>query len=404
MRIRLALWLPIFVCACLPATRCLSQVQAGGYLAETAAARQEVIQAETVTIQKLNLGEARLGKNRFSAAVRNNTESYVTLLVDLRADPGLWLRKWQRQLLFLLTPREEKEIEAEYKFLRLSPEGWLRVGFAFPQVKSHGVTDVPSFFFQKKYHVGWGNKAVDYKVSQRFEERQTKRFRIYYLPHSLAASDMSTIVEQRESAFRRISDMLGVGYREPIRLFLFPDAEVKKRETGHTGDGFAFGNIMGEIYSEKTKLDPYHELTHILAGQLGDPPAMFNEGFAVYVSELMRTDALKFLGSPGKKVDDVVAAQRKEGKLIPLEGLFAFTEIGSEESRSTTSYPEAASFVKFLIEKYGLDKFRLAYKSLENSSGAEVIRKNKQAYREICGKLPSEMEPEWLRSLPIGKN
>jgi hypothetical protein len=373
--------------------------QTGDYLSELAAARQEVIQTETLAIQKLDLGEPHPGKNRFMALVKNKTNQILTLGLDLRTEPGVWPSGWQVQFLFLVWPAGEREIEAEYEFTHLTPEATLRVRFFFPQVTAGGVTQFGDFFFQKKYFVGKGNKAVDYDLSQHFLEHDSEHFRIYFFPSSLAARDASAIAAQRESAFQKVSELLGVAYSEPVRLFFFPDGETKSRETGHTGDGWAFGRTIVEVYNEQTELDPFHELTHILAGRLGDPPALFNEGFAVYVSELMGADALKPLGSPGKKVDAAVVAHRNEGKFIPLDKLFAFTDIGPEESQPTISYPEAASFVKFLISKYQLEKFRQAYKSLQNSDDEATIHKNQQTFREIYGKLPSELEPEWLNSL-----
>jgi hypothetical protein len=377
--------------------------QTRDYLSELAAARQEVIQTETLTIQKLELGEPHPGKNRFTALVKNKTNQILTLGLDLRTEPGGWPSGWQVQFLFLVWPAGKREIEAEYEFSHLTPEASLRVGFFFPEVTAGGVTQWGGNFFQKKYFVGRGNKAVDYDLSQRFLKHDSEHFRIYFFPASLAARDVSAIAAQRESAFRKISELLGVAYPEPIRLFFFPDGDTKRRETGHTGDGWAFDRTIVEVYNEQTKLDPYHELTHILAGRLGNPPALFNEGFAVYVSELMGADALKALGSPGKKVDEAVVAHRNEGKFIPLDKLFAFADIGPEESQPTISYPEAASFVKFLIAEYQLEKFRQAYKSLENSDNEATMHKNQQTFRQIYGKLPSELEPEWLNSLAAEK-
>ncbi len=371
--------------------------QTHDYLSEVARARQEVIQTEALTIQKLDLGVPHPGKNRFSALVKNNTDKILTLGLDLRAEPGVWPYGWHVQSLFLVWPQFERQIEAEYEFNHLTPEATLRVRFFFPEVAAGGVTQIGAPFFQKKYFVGKGNKAVDYDPSQRFQEYSSEHFRIYFFPASLAARDHSSIAAQRESAFRKISELLGVADSDPVRLFFFPDGETKAHDTGHRGDGWAFNRTIVEVYNDQTKLDPYHELTHILAGRLGDPPALLNEGFAVYVSESLGADALKSLGSPGMKVDEAVAAHRKQGKFIPLDRLFAFTDIGPDESQPTISYPEAASFVKFLIAKFQLEKFRQAYKSLENSDDPATVRKNQQTFREIYGKLPSELEPEWQK-------
>jgi len=373
------------------------------YLSELAAARQEVIQTETLTIQKLDLGEPHPGRNHFTALVKNKTDKTLTLGLDLRTEPGVWPSGWQRQFLLLLWPAGEQQIEEEYEFVHLTPEATLRVRFFFPQVAADGVTQLGKNFFERRFFVGRGNKAVDYDLAQRFREQDTAHFHIYYFPSSSASRDAVAIAAQRESAFLRISELVGITDSEPVRLFFFPDAETKTRDTGHIGAGWAFDRTIVEVYNEQTKLDPYHELTHILAARLGEPPALFNEGFAVYVSELMGADALKFLGSPGKKVDEAVVAYRKEGKFVPLEKLFAFTDIGPEESQPTISYPEAASFVKFLIAKYQLDKFRQAYKSLVNGEDPTTLQKNQQTFCEIYGKPPQELEPEWLKSLRLEK-
>src|SRR5208337_2901695 len=142
--------------------------QARDYLSELAAARQEVIQTGTLTIQKLELGEPHPGKNRFTALVKNKTNQVLTVGLDLRAEPGVWPYGWQVQFLFLVWPAGEREIEAEYEFRHLTPEASLRVRFFFPQVTAGGVTRFGDSFFQKKYFVGRGNKAVDYDLSQRF--------------------------------------------------------------------------------------------------------------------------------------------------------------------------------------------------------------------------------------------
>src|SRR6185369_11438722 len=135
---------------------------------------------------------------------------------------------------------------------------------------------------------------------------------------------------RRLSSRYRICSMLSMSRK--IRLVFYPDAETKRKEIGHAGAGYAFSNNIVEVYNEKTKLDPFHELAHILAGKLGDPHAMFNEGFAVYISEKLGSDALRYLGSAGKTIDAVTGEHFKEEKLFKLEDLLGFTEIGSEKS------------------------------------------------------------------------
>jgi hypothetical protein len=133
------------------------------------------------------------------------------------------------------------------------------------------------------------------------------------------------------------------------------NAKTKEQETGHRGAGWAFGNVIVEVFNEQTQLDPYHEVAHVVARQLGNPPALLNEGFAVYLSERMGGDALEHLGSPGLRVNEVVHQNRMAGKYIPLVRLLTFTEIGTVDSRPEIAYAEAGSFVKFLVEEFGVE-------------------------------------------------
>ena len=384
----------VLLALAMPTRNGFPQSQNTDYRSELDAARAEAIETDSLTIKTLDLGEARPGINHFSAVVKNKTANILTLAVDLRAEPGLWFLNVQRAYPFLIWPHGETTIEASYEFMRLADESTLRVRFFFPEVKAGGATDFLPPFFGKTYLLGKQNPAAD--VTKLFERHDTKHFRIYCARTSPAAQNEEAIGNEREAAYEKISKLLGVEYPEPIILALYSDPESKRHDTHHIGDGLALGNNMVEIYG---KIDPYHELTHVLAGRLGDPPAMLNEGLAVYVSESMGADALKQLSSPGLKLDDAVAAHRKQGQFIPLDELFTFTDIGPDSTRPTISYPEAGSFVKFLILNYGLEKFRQAYKSLENGDSADTIRKNRETFRAIYGEFPADMEQGWLATL-----
>jgi hypothetical protein len=379
----------------------LGQSEVPHYVSDLESARNESIKTDSVSIQRIELGQAHPGSNHFSALATNSIDDTVIVGLDLRADGGLLVQKHQEQFVFLIYPHEQKKLEAEYEFPHLWPDAVLRVRFAFPEIGKNGITDFKDYFFDKSYSVGAGNKAVDFDPGK-FQKRDSQHFEVYCFPDSLASKELGSILEGRELGFQKISATLSVTYSQPIRIFFFPDAASKKDVTGHTGDGLAFDNNIVEVYNEKTKLDPYHELTHIIAGQLGDPPAAFNEGLAVYMSESLGADALKNLGSPGKTVDEATVAARSQGKIIPLETLITFTDIGPEESNPQVSYPEAASLVKFLIKSYGLEKFRLAYSSLKNADDPQGVEANRQTFKRIYGAFPQEIEGAWLAGLAKG--
>jgi hypothetical protein len=119
----------------------------------------------------------------------------------------------------------------------------------------------------------------------RLEHRTTPHFDIYYAASSSAARDIDRIAEQRESGYQAINSFLGAVEGPRIRLIFFADADTKAVWAMHQGDGMAYGTTIIEVYNDVVQLDPFHEVTHILTGPAGSPPAILEEGFAVYMSE-----------------------------------------------------------------------------------------------------------------------
>ena len=76
-----------------------------------------------------------------------------------------------------------------------------------------------------------------------------------------------------------------------------------------------------------------------------------------------------------------------------------FSEIGSDESRPSVAYAEAASFVKFLTERFGREKFLAAYKSLKNSTDSNVQEENLDWLRKIYGLSLPELTAAWEKAV-----
>ncbi len=230
------------------------------------------------------------------------------------------------------------------------------------------------------------------------QKRITKHFDIYYYKDSTAEKEIAQIVDEREKGFAEICKFLGKNNDARIRMIFFEDGKTKHWETGHQGAGWAFGNTIVEIYNENQKLDPYHETVHVLMGSYGNPPALFNEGFATYMSKRLGTHGLKSLGGGESSIYQRVRELKEKEQLWALEELIDFTEIGSMETRPPIAYPEAASFVKYLIDTYGEDKFLEAYKQLQNSDNKQVLEKNIEKLTNIYGKSFDELKKHWEKT------
>jgi hypothetical protein len=233
------------------------------------------------------------------------------------------------------------------------------------------------------------------RLLPKMQKHSSGHFDIYYNKGSTAEREINKIVEEREKGYQEMSNFFDKSGDIRVRVVFFEDGKTKTWETGHRGAGWAFDQTIVEVYNEKEKLDPYHELCHILARPYGDPPALFNEGLAVYMTERLGAPALKSLGGNLLTVDEKVKKLTGENQWIPLKELITYTEIGSDESKPSVSYPEAASFVHFLIETFGKEKFLQAYRSLKNSSDKSILQENQKTLAAVYGRSLSELEKQW---------
>lgn len=234
------------------------------------------------------------------------------------------------------------------------------------------------------------------------EKLSTEHFDIHYFKGSTAERELASLARTREQGYAAAAQLLGSTSSTRIRLILFEDMRTKVRNTGHQGMGLATGSTIVEVYNEKDHLDPYHETTHVLMSPFGNPPAIFTEGVAVYMSEELGAPALRNLGGADYAVYARVRDIKQKGEWIPLTELLTYTEIGSEESRPAISYPEAGAFVKYFIEKFGKDAFLAAYGKLDSSDDPKVRRTNQEEMEGICGMSLQALEDDWTRVFSSG--
>jgi len=347
-----------------------------------------------VELTDIDLGLRIVGVNGFRANLTNRQDTAIGLVLDLRAMPGMWFRRnMQGQFWLEVGARETRSIEAEYTFEQMSPEAVLRVrvGPGHRSEEGHYVQD--SVWIERRFPVGLGNPNA-FDLEQYFDIMHRKPLEVYAWRGSLAASRIEEIVTERLRAVEAVREILDVDPPDRIRLVFYPDSATKTSQTRHIGAGWAFGSTIVEIYNNEMQLDPYHELAHVLAAGVGDPPAMFDEGFAVYVSERLGADALDQLGSPGSSVDDAVCGFFRNGTAFTLEELSALEDIGTAESRPQVSYPQSASVMKFLVETYGLDRFRSTYRAAAQSEGTAAERAE-AAFQSGLGVSVREVTRGW---------
>jgi hypothetical protein len=214
---------------------------------------------------------------------------------------------------------------------------------------------------------------------------QRGRLIIYYLDgDSWIAGRIDAIAAERARVYQDLVARINPKFDREIALYLFPDADSKLAYTIHRGLGWASGRILAEIFNERDRIDPYHEVCHIIAGSVGSPPAMLDEGLAAWSQEGHRWD--------GIAVDSWAKAFAARGALWPVEKLYGFPEIGSEATRGPIAYPQSASLVGYLIDRFGWEKFLGAYRVLQRKS-------DDAAFTAAFGIDLATLEKDWRQSL-----
>jgi hypothetical protein len=230
---------------------------------------------------------------------------------------------------------------------------------------------------------------------------ETQHFQFHFMADTAAERDLARIGPLAEAALARTRDVLGVGFDGEMTVYLVPRVFWQGAAT----------------YAEKVQLVSYldrnyaaietwsyftHEGTHALAQDLlqlkdeGGPDGVLVEGLAVWASN----------GHYRQEPLDIwAAAVVASDEYIPLADLRAgpFYDFQHE-----ISYLEAGSFVKFLVERYGLDTLKQHYGLAtgdEDHDEALVRRLYGQSYAELeaawqgylAGLEPTEEQAETWR-------
>lgn len=109
---------------------------------------------------------------------------------------------------------------------------------------------------------------------------------VFYYPENFAyvRIHLTELAGARERVYDYLQKVVNPAFNDDVAVYLFPNLSTKFAYTGHQGQGWAFDHVLVEVFdplhpNDPERVDPNHELVHIMTAPLGDPPAMFNEGW-----------------------------------------------------------------------------------------------------------------------------
>lgn len=187
---------------------------------------------------------------------------------------------------------------------------------------------------------------------------ETDHFIIYYDPGSLWAEHIDLIAGDHEWRYRQLAEYLDVNSGEKIRSYVYPDTDIRKKVVG-AGDTTIANPIHKEIhmvYDSFPQPILKHELTHVMAVDFGtrflkmSPSIGLLEGLAV---------AADWDGDGYTRHQWAKSIIEKD-MALPISDITGF---GFWYAPPAISYTLMGSFSRYLIDKYGIDKFKTVYRT-----------------------------------------
>jgi hypothetical protein len=215
---------------------------------------------------------------------------------------------------------------------------------------------------------------------------ESQHYQFYYMPGTAAERDRSRLAAVAEAALARISSELEMSFDGQMSIYLVPRVFWQ--------GGATYGNkvqLISYLDRNYTGVEMWsyftHEGTHALAQDLiqpkeegqGGPDGVLVEGLAVWAS------GGHYAQEP---LDEWAAVVAASDRYIPLAKLRAgpFYDFQHE-----ISYLEGGSFVKFLIEHYGLEQFKQLYGQATGDASHD-----ESLVRLLYDKDYAGLEQEWL--------
>ncbi len=190
------------------------------------------------------------------------------------------------------------------------------------------------------------------------ESIETDNFIIHFAPGTPEAKDIELIAMDHEWRYMQLEEYLDVDSSEKTTSYIYPDVETRKKISG-AGETTVANPIHNEIhliYDSFPHPILKHELVHVMSGEFGNnilklsPKIGLLEGIAV---------AADWRGQ--RYTPHQWAKVMQEMNIAPeINDIVGF---GFWYAPSEVSYTIMGSFSRYLIDEYGIERFKKVYKS-----------------------------------------
>jgi len=215
------------------------------------------------------------------------------------------------------------------------------------------------------------------------ERITTDHFVITY--ENISPEMAQRFAEQAEVAFNDVTTYLSKKYGQG-RINIYVGDKYDMPQTNRGGGILIPANrIRGDAPGPPSEIagrgpSITHEITHVISLSQGKPSRYLDEGLAVFMQEKFGTD--KSYPNMGGDVHRITAKLIKTiGEFIAIDKLEKTRDASVPENLRRLAYLQEGSFVRYLIEEYGLNDFMAMYEG--------------KSYEKIYNKSIEDLENEW---------
>ncbi len=181
-----------------------------------------------------------------------------------------------------------------------------------------------------------------------------------------------------EYYYEQLSRYFQVSPAERMAIYFYADAEQKGKligasETDITKPWLHQSHINAADAEHVLK----HEMAHLFAAEFGWSPLRISKKSGLIEGAAVAADGASFEDSVHRTASQVFASG------VPIDAVSILDSFGFASSYAGVSYTLSGSFCSFLVDSYGIEKFKQLY-----ASGS---------YRTVYGKECSDLVSEWER-------
>ncbi len=187
---------------------------------------------------------------------------------------------------------------------------------------------------------------------------ETEHFVIVYPRNAVNDQQVRMIAGLHEFYFERLVRELGVVSVRKIHSFLYTSAEEKGRLIGAGGTNIAkpwLWQVHVNLADVERSLK--HELVHVLAAEFGFPLLRVGLNAGLIEGLAMAVERTAYHEPIHRVAAQIIAIEAEPN----MERLFSWT--GFMRAHPAVSYTIAGSFCRYLIDRYGMRRFRRLYRT-----------------------------------------